>query len=422
MSLTQDSSLADWLAWLEQCHPVEIDLGLERIHRVYDALALPKSSAKVITVAGTNGKGSVVAMLEAILTAAGYRVGAYTSPHLIAYNERIRINGQPVSERNITHAFAAINRVRGAVSLTYFEFGTLAALSCFHESDVDVMLLEVGLGGRLDAVNIIDADVAMITTVDIDHQEWLGETRDKIGFEKAGIMRSQRPVIIAERTVPDSVLQYASECQARVRQLGRHYDYAVADADWSWKRCDDTTALSHLPAPALPGKQQFQNAAAVIEALQCLPELSISEPAIHRGLSDVRLVGRCQVIRTEPLWLVDVSHNVQAVQALANVIASMPVTGRTHALFAMLQDKAIAESLATIAAQIDIWWIFDLHVPRAASLETLQAAILQVNPQAQVYSFANVAAAITAMQAQLHQNDRVIGFGSFYTVAQIMQQ
>jgi dihydrofolate synthase/folylpolyglutamate synthase len=422
MSLTQDSPLADWLAWLEKCHPVEIDLGLERIRDVYHALALPATDAKVITVAGTNGKGSSLAMLEAILLAAGYRVGAYTSPHLIAYNERIRISGQTVTDAEITHAFAEIDKARGDISLTYFEFGTLAALCCFQQAHLDVILLEVGLGGRLDAVNIIDADVALLTTVGLDHQQWLGETLDDIGFEKAGIMRAQRPVIIAERSTPESVLQYARESQSSVHQLGRQYDYLVADDSWSWRRCDGSAEFAHLPLPRLSGRQQCQNAAAVIEALQCLPDLTVSEATIKKGLQNVQLAGRCQVLRDEPLWLVDVCHNVQAVEAFASVLDDMPVTGRTHALFAMLDDKAIAAAVAAIAAQIDAWWIFDLQVARAASVDALENAILQVSPHAEVRRFGTIAAAITALQSQLHENDRVTGFGSFYTVAQIMQQ
>ena len=412
------STLKDWLAWQETLHPSAIDLGLERPALALKALGLDSPCHKLITVAGTNGKGSSVAMLEAILLAAGYRVGSYTSPHLLHYNERIRLNGQPVDDALICDAFARIDAARGDTSLTYFEFGTLAAFQIFAEAELDVAVLEVGLGGRLDAVNLLDADVALITAIDIDHASWLGDTRELIAREKAGIMRPKRPAVCSDPNPPQSLLDYAQEQQTPLFCLERDYQYRAQDEGWRY--ADGEGILAGLPRPALVGEVQLQNAAGVIRALRCLSEaLPVNPQAIRQGLLSVRLPGRMQRLPGSPTVILDVAHNPQSAQVLANNLAAMSCAGRTLAVLGMLADKDIASVIRIIAPRIDAWYLAGLEVWRGADCDTLAAA-LDGQGIAPYDCHASVAEALAAARAQAGEQDRVIVFGSFHTVAEAM--
>ena len=313
------STLADWLHWQEQLHPEEIELGLKRVCQVFQQLHPEPPTFKIIIVAGTNGKGSSVAMLEAILLAAGYRVAAYTSPHLLCYNERVRLQEQAVNDALLCEAFARIDQVRGDISLTYFEFGTLAALDIFYRQGLDVAILEVGMGGRLDAVNIIDADVALITAIDVDHEKWLGNNRETIGFEKAGIMRSRRPVISSDLATPLSVVRHANDLGAPLYCLGKDFSVVPEASGWAF-RDNENISRNALPLPALRGEHQLHNAAGVLKVLQCLDtSLPVSAQALREGLLSVRLAGRFQVIPGEVMTILDVAHNPQSAAVLAQI-------------------------------------------------------------------------------------------------------
>ena len=411
-------TLDQWLAWQETLHPSAIDLGLERPGLVLKALGLDSPSHRVITVAGTNGKGSSVAMLESILLAAGYKVGSYTSPHLLHYNERIRLNGQPVEDALICDAFARIDAARGDTSLTYFEFGTLAAFQIFAEAELDVAILEVGLGGRLDAANLLDADVALITAIDIDHSAWLGDNREAIGFEKAGIMRPQRPVVCSDPHSPHSLRDHANNLTASLFLLERDYHYQTEGEGWLYR--DGQGMLSGLPRPALVGEFQLQNAAGVIRALRCLGEaMPVNAQAIRQGLLSVSLPGRMQCLPGSPTVILDVAHNPQSAQVLADNLAAMPCAGRTLAVVGMLADKDITSVVRNIAPQIDVWCLAGLDVWRGADCDTL-ATVLDGQGIGPYHCHATVSAALAAARTQAGEQDRVIVFGSFHTVAEAM--
>ena len=409
-------TLDQWLAWQETLHPSAIDLGLERPGQVLKAMGLDKPSHKVITVAGTNGKGSSVAMLESILRAAGYRVGSYTSPHLWRYNERIRINGEPVEDSLICDAFARIDAARGDTSLTYFEFGTLAAFLIFAEAELDVAVLEVGLGGRLDAVNLLDADVALITAIDIDHAAWLGDTREVIALEKAGITRPGHPVVCSDPEPPQGLLDYVYGQGSPLFRLERNYHYRSQD-DEGWLYSDGEGILPGLPPPALVGEVQLQNAAGVIRALRCLPQLPLSPQAIRQGLLAVSLPGRMQVLLGKPQLILDVAHNPQAARTLANNLAAMPCAGRTLAVVAMLADKDMAGVIAAIAPQVDHWYPAGLTVWRGAGVDRLVSE-LHAQGIGAVTAATDVAQALETARGQARPEDRIIVFGSFHTVAE----
>ena len=411
-------TLDQWLAWQETLHPSAIDLGLERPGRVLRALGLAAPSHTVITVAGTNGKGSSVAMLEAMLLAAGYRVGSYTSPHLLHYNERIRLGGQPVDDALICDAFARIDAARGETSLTYFEFGTLAAFLIFAEAELDVAVLEVGLGGRLDAVNLLDADVALITAIDIDHAAWLGDSRELIAIEKAGIMRPQRPAVCSDPHPPQTLIEHAAALQTPLFCLGRDYQYR-SEQD-GWRYVDGEGSLAGLPRPALVGAMQWQNAAGVIRALRCLDgRLAVSNQAIRQGLLSVSLPGRMQAFPGEPMVLLDVAHNPQSARVLAENLAVMPCTGRSLAVVGMLADKDIASVIAAVAAQVDHWYLAGLDVWRGADAG-LVAQALDGQGITAYTQYDAVGQALAAAQADAAKADRIVVFGSFHTVAEAL--
>lgn len=415
------TTLDDWLAWQEQFHPRPIDLGLERVASVFTRLAIQPLNIPTITVAGTNGKGSCVAFLEAIYLAQGYTVGAYTSPHILRYNERIRVNGRAVSDAEICAAFERIDAVRADTSLSFFEFGTLAALDIFSRKPVDVRILEVGLGGRLDAVNIVDADVAVVTTIGLDHVDWLGHTLEAIGREKAGIFRAAAPAVIGDPGIPASVLAVAEEKQAIPLSIGRAFNYQKQADHWEW--WSDALKLNALPMPALQGEHQFRNAAAVIMAVMSLhARLPVTPAAIAQGLQDVRLTGRFQLIPGDVPVLLDVGHNPQAVQTLLAHLQTHFAGVRIHAVFAMMKDKDIPGVLATLQHRIDEWYCAPLKNPRAATDAQLseffqQQAITRVHQ-----GYADFLAAFKDAQRHAKPGELILIFGSFFLVSEYLSQ
>ncbi|MBI3432386.1 MAG: bifunctional tetrahydrofolate synthase/dihydrofolate synthase [Hydrogenophilales bacterium] len=411
-------SLTDWLARLERLHPSTIELGLERGRRVKDALGLAPAFP-LIMVGGTNGKGSTCAYLEAILGAAGYRTGLYTSPHLLRYNERVRIAGREASDAELVAAFEKVDAARGDTSLTYFEFGTLGAMAQFIAAGVDVAILEVGLGGRLDAVNVFDADVAAITSVDLDHMDYLGDTREKIGYEKAGIYRAGRPAICADPAPPDSLPEHARRIGADLRCIGRDFS-ALREGD-RWTYRGPEVVWQELPLPAMAGAYQLRNAAAALAALEAVRErLPVSEAAIRQGLRAAQVPGRFQRIARAPEVILDVAHNPEAARALAATLREQPVSGRTLAVVGMLADKDAAAVFAALRDEVDAWWACTPASPRAldaavlAAILRAQAGAVWVNVQP------DVNAALAEARSAAREDDRILVFGSFYTVAAVL--
>ncbi len=411
-------TLDQWLRWQEGLHPSAIDLGLERCAEVARRMGLLNPSWPVVTVAGTNGKGSCVMLLEAGLRAAGYRTGAYTSPHLHRYAERIRIAGVEVDDDALVSAFARVDEARGEVSLTFFEFGTLAALDLFARAAVDVAVLEVGLGGRLDAVNIIDADYALITSVGIDHVEWLGGTRESVGFEKAGVLRAGQAAVFAEPDPPRSVLAHAAALGTRLWRLGVDYHHAPQASGWRWW-CVTGAAMDGLPDPSLAGPRQRQNAAAVLAVLELMRErLPVPESAARAGMLDARLAGRVEV-RVGPVTRVlDVAHNPQAAAVLAEYLQATRGGGRTLVCLGMLGDKDAEGCVAAMDVEVDAWFVGGLSGPRGQSGETLAAKVRTVSA-APVTACADVEGAYRAALAAARAGDRVVVVGSFLTVGAV---
>lgn len=414
-------SLDGWLSWQEQFHPRPIDLGLERVAGVYARLDPQPRKIPTVTVAGTNGKGSCVAYLEAIYRAQGYRVGSYTSPHILKYNERIRIDGQPVSDALICDAFGRIDAVREDTSLSYFEFGTLAALDIFSRNDVDVRILEVGLGGRLDAVNIIDADVAIVTTIAIDHVDWLGHTEEAIGREKAGIFRRAIPALIGDQQVPDSLLQAAREIEAHVLQIGQDFCYRKRAGCWDWM--GNGLELNGLPYPSLKGEHQLRNAATVITATRCLQQrLPVQDEAIYQGLQTAQLKGRFQLIAGQTPVLLDVGHNPQAVQTLLDYLQQYFPAVRIHAVFAMMKDKDIPGVLAMMRGRVAQWYLAPLKNPRAANEELLKNYFRQQDIDDVNHGYADFSAAFEDARHKALPGELILIFGSFFLVSEYLSQ
>lgn len=426
----QTATLGDWLAHLEGLHPKGqggIELGLDRVAIVRDALG-QKKSCPLIVVGGTNGKGSTCAYLEAIYGFAGYRVGCYTSPHLLAYNERVRVNGAPASDADLCSAFARVEMARkaaGEVALTYFEFGTLAAWEVFAAQNVDVLILEVGLGGRLDAVNAYDADCAVVTGVALDHTDWLGTTREAIGFEKAGIFRADVPAICADPDPPTSLIAHALSIDADLQLLGKDFGYFGDKTQWTfWKtaRADrPEVRRSGLANPGLRGAAQLRNASAVIAAIESLRErLPVSMQDVRRGLIEVELPGRFQVIPGRPAVVLDVAHNPQAVAGLVGNLGDMGFFEQTIAVVGMLADKDIAGSLAPLAGKVDLWLLADLDVPRGAPADLLASVVGNAGLGGKIECFDSPVAAFESAAKRAGENDRIAAFGSFYTVAAVL--
>lgn len=409
-------TLDAWLAWQATLNPRTIELGLERVGAVWQRLGAPPIAATVITVAGTNGKGSSVAYLEAILQAAGYRTGCYTSPHLQRYNERIRIDRMEIDDARICAAFAAIDEVRGEIALTYFEFGTLAALWLFAAADLDAAILEVGLGGRLDAVNLIDTDLALITGIALDHTDWLGPDREAIGREKAGILRGGRPAVYAGEDIPDSIRNHARELSAPLYVAGADYRVLRQGDAWLWQGRDRTRAA--LPPPALRGRSQYANAAGVIQALELLRErLPVDQSALRSGLLGVQLAGRFEVRPGAPTWILDVAHNPQAIAALCEQLGDMYCAGDTWLVLGMLADKDVAKVADILAPRVDHWNLAGLtQDARGLSAADLAARVHMAQPGHTLTLHADVATAMGAIAQRAKAQDRVLVCGSFHTV------
>ncbi len=419
--MAETRSLADWLAFIEAQHPTAIEMGLDRVRDVAARMGLGRPAPRVITVAGTNGKGSTVAFIEAIARAAGWRVGTYTSPHLLAYNERVRIDGEDADDVSLVEAFDVIDTARGDVSLTYFEYGTLAALWLFERAALDLVVLEVGLGGRLDAVNIVDPDVAVITTVDLDHQDWLGSDRETIGAEKAGIARAWRPLVLGEDDPPSSVLGRAYAIGASTWRAGSDFFAERIDATrWRWHEVGFEV---ELPMPALVAPAQLSNAATAIAALRALeaPEgvVAIDADAMARGVAEARIVGRLQRFERDGVAVfVDIGHNPQAARELAAWLGALPDAARTSAVFAALGDKDVAGIATALQARVDGWYIAGLDEagPRGIHVDAF-AARLAGTAAAEGSRHADVAGALSAALQGAQAGERVLVFGSFHTAA-----
>lgn len=403
------SPLATWLSYLENLHSKTIDLGLDRVAKVGATLGVLKPAPFVFTVAGTNGKGTTCRTLETVLMAAGFRVGVYSSPHLIHYTERVRIQGKVLDEGLHTASFAEIETARGETSLTYFEFGTLSALVLFKQANLDVVILEVGLGGRLDATNIVDADVSVITSIALDHTDWLGPDRESIGREKAGILRADKPAIVGEPEMPQTIEQVAREKGARLQRVGVDWHYAVSAQDWRF--WDSLGELNGLPLPLVPQP----NAATAIAALRA-SGLAVTQAHICEGIRNAILPGRFQIVGASPRIILDVAHNPHAAAYLAGRLAREPKTGRVLAVIGMLHDKDIGGTLACLAPQVDSWYCAPLEGPRGADAQALLVHLGEGK------AYPSVVQAWHAAMADARQDDTVLVCGSFHTVAHVMDE
>lgn len=411
-------SLAEWLEYIERVHPKAIQLGLDRVASVQEAMHV-SSRATIFTVAGTNGKGSTCAMLEAILLAAGYRVGLYTSPHLLRYNERVRIDGEFARDSELCAAFESVEAARSHTTLTYFEFGTLAAWRIFAERSLDAVILEVGLGGRLDAVNVFDCDCAILTGVAIDHTDYLGNTREAIGAEKAGIFRRGKPAIVADPDPPGSVLERANKVDAALQLIGRDFGYQAERNQWVfWGPGGRRGGLAY---PSLRGAHQIVNACTALAALDSLrAKLPVAMQDIRNGLAQVELPGRFQVLPGRPAVILDVAHNPQAAAILADNLGEMGFYEHTYAVLGMLKDKDVAGVCRALKERISAWFVTDLSVARGASASMLAEAISGADAAAEVARFDSPRGAYAAARKRAGENDRIVVFGSFHTVAEVM--
>ncbi|MBI4357403.1 MAG: bifunctional tetrahydrofolate synthase/dihydrofolate synthase [Gammaproteobacteria bacterium] len=406
-------SLEEWLTWISALHPKTIDLSLERIKSVAYRLGQKPFQCPVITVGGTNGKGSCVAFLASIYQQAGYRVGTYTSPHLLRFNERIAVNQLPIEDERLCQAFGEVKNALGTTKLTFFEFTTLTALHIFSESSLDVLILEVGMGGRCDAVNIVDPTLSIIATVSLDHMEFLGHSRESIGFEKAGILRSKQPAVCGDFYPPKSLLQQAKNIQARLYCQGQDFRYTLYPDAWRWQHGEDEWKL---PIPTLP----IQNAATSLMAVHLFKDrLPISEQNIKQGVFEARLMGRYQMIQEAPKCIVDVAHNPEAAHYLCQKLKQETCSGRTWAIFGMRQDKAISEVATEMLPVVDEWHLATLAVPNGASAEELLHRMpshgrgWQCHPSPQD--------ALSSLLWRSKPHDRIIAFGSFHTVQAILE-
>jgi len=412
-------TLNDWLAHCERLHPKSIDMTLQRVASVRERLGL-SFDMPVIAVAGTNGKGSSCAMLESIARHAGYRVGVYTSPHLVRFEERCRIDGRPLEADALLPHFEAVEAARGDTALTYFEFTTLVIMRALSLAALDLVVLEVGLGGRLDAVNAVDADCALITSIDLDHTEFLGPDRESIGFEKAGILRAGRPGVISDPLPPASVLRHGQDIGADLWQVGRDFSHAGDRQQWSWRgRARRHNALAY---PALRGANQLVNASGVLAVFEALHErLPVSAQAVRSGLATVDLPGRFQILPGQPAIVLDVAHNPHAVATLALNLDQMGFYPRTHAVFGAMHDKDIAGMVARLAPLIDRWYLTDLPLPRAAKAEELERIVCAQMPAPQTSRHASPSDALRAALAAADPADRIVVFGSFLCVGGVLK-
>ena len=415
-----DRTLDQWLAWQESLHPAGIKLGLERCRPVARRMGWPAQPFFLFTVGGTNGKGSCAALLESILLASGRRPGVYSSPHLRRYNERVRVAGSEVSDDSLCAAFERVEQARGAVRLTYFEFGTLAAMDVFHRAACDVVILEVGLGGRLDATNLFDADVAILSTIALDHADWLGDNREDIGREKAGIFRPGGIAVCGDPLVPDSILEAARTLDSTLYLAGRDYSWSLSHGGWRWgsvKGC-----FKGLPEPALRGQHQLQNAATVLMALEASNErVPVSDDAVRQGLSAVSLPGRLQLLSGAVERIMDVAHNPQAAGGLASFLRQRRCGGRTRALLAMMRDKDMTGVAGKLASVVDEWGVATLDGPRGATAAQLAQALVEAGVRGTPQQMPDVSSAYERLRALSRPGDRIVVFGSFVTVAEALR-
>jgi dihydrofolate synthase/folylpolyglutamate synthase len=422
---TLPTTLPAWLALLESRHAeIHINMGLERVRQVKERLGLA-FSCPVIMVAGTNGKGSTCSMLEAILLRAGYKVGLYIKPHFLDFNERARIDGEMASDQALIASFNAVEAQRGEIDLSYFEFTTLAIMHLLAGAGLDVAILEVGLGGRLDAVNVIDADVAIVTSIDIDHTDFLGTTREQIGFEKAGIFRPGKAAICSDPVPPQSLIDHAEAVGADLWLLGRDFNYSGDKQQWNYGGREQRR--NSLAYPSLRGANQLLNASAALAALEVLRlQLPVGAQEVRTGLVVVELPGRFQVLPGRPTVILDVAHNPHAASALAQNLGNMGFHPYTYAVFGIMQDKDIDAVIAPMAGYIDHWCVSGLPSARAAEPETLAATVAALPSgdakpgERSVTAFADPAAAFANAMSRAGENDRIVVFGSFYTVAGVM--
>lgn len=415
------NTLPDWLAWQETFHAKSIDLGLDRIQSVYRRMGLARPAPVVITVGGTNGKGSCVAFLESFLRLAGYRVGTYTSPHLLRYNERVTLDGRRATDDELIEAFDRVDQALDGATLTYFEFGTLAALDLMERNEMEVAVLEVGLGGRLDAVNIIDADCSLITTIGLDHMDYLGPDRDSIGREKAGIMRKDRPAVCGDREPPESLLGEADGIGADLHRLGRDFDYENQGDTWSWGTLAGAAyqpRITGLPRPAIPGAYQLANAACCLQVLSCLPDrLDIPDGAIAEGLKQAVLPGRLQRTAIQGVEVIlDVAHNPQAASSLASALDELPGRRPQVAVFAQLKDKDHRGVVEALKDRFDHWYIAGLEGERGLAGHELAARIADRIDSGRVTVCAEIRHALDVAVHTTGRQGRIVVFGSFHTV------
>ncbi|MFQ6405181.1 bifunctional tetrahydrofolate synthase/dihydrofolate synthase [Methylophilus sp. 'Pure River'] len=413
-------TVEDWLGYIESLHPKSIEMGLGRVQTVAARLQL-QFPFTVITVGGTNGKGSTCAMLERIYSTAGYQVGCYTSPHLVHYQERVRFNANVIADAMLCDAFAAVEQARGDITLTYFEMGTLAALWAFEQQPLDVVILEVGLGGRLDAVNIVDADCAIVTNVDLDHMEFLGDTRELIGHEKAGIYRQPQIAICGDVAPPASLLAYAESLGVKLNRFGVDYQMDVSDAQHAHYR--DSLGRLDIGTLRLFGHYQWNNAASVIFAVRALQAtLPVTEDQLLQALTGTEVTGRFQYIQQAPDLILDVAHNPHAARALRDNLQRLSADGgQVVAVFSMLSDKDIASVVDILHPVIDTWHIAPIQHPRAAELDYLHTCLSQKVPQTHIHLHADLPTALRTAYKKAAKNDKIIVFGSFFTVAAILE-
>ena len=421
-------TLDEWLAHCERLHPKTVDMTLARVLALRDKLGLDFGDTPVVMVAGTNGKGSTCAMLESIALHAGYKVGLYIKPHLVHFQERCRVNGAPVEAESLLPHFEAVEAARGDVQLTYFEFTTLVIMRRLAAEPLDLVILEVGLGGRLDAVNCIDADCSVITSIDLDHTEYLGPDRESVGREKAHIMRKGRPVVVSDPMPPASIAAHAAQVGADLRQLGRDFTYGGDRQQWQWSGREKR--FSGLAYPALRGVNQLLNASGVLAVFEALHQrLPISAQAVRTGLALVELPGRFQVLPGQPALVLDVAHNPHAVAALAQNLDQMGFFPRTRAVFGAMADKDLAAIFAKMAPLIDSWHFTNLEIPRAATAEALAkqfdylrtGGAFKTPPNVEIHQHAQPLDALDAAAAAADPADRILVFGSFYTVGGVMK-
>jgi len=427
--------LETWIAYIQSVHFRSVDLSLDRMQLVMGSMNLNQRPYQVITIAGTNGKGSCVALLESVLHCAGLSVGSYTSPHLVRYNERIRINRKSVDDELICTAFEKIEKYRNGAPLTYFEFSTLAALEIFQHFDLDVVILEVGLGGRLDAVNCVDADVAVISSIGLDHTDWLGSDLESIAREKAGIFRSNQPVVCAQPNPPKSLIDAANALGSRFFAIDVDFGCQRIDDTWRWWVAEQHNSIlkngvsasskvyKDLPYPAIPGNIQVRNAAAVFMAVNCLPLRSrLTRPILLHALASCELPGRLQQIPGPPKQIFDVAHNRESIQVLRDFLEVDFFDNKTHAVFAILQDKPVSEIVQQLNGVIDVWHVAGLQTERSASAQYLKDCIISSDQNSEIHCHETVLQAYRAAMKSANKLDRIAIFGSFFTVGAIMRQ